>query len=489
VLEVIEGDFFDVTLDTQSDASVTVVANATWFAMEIIENHAGNAVPLDQGVSLPFKGALVKITADESIPNATETDVPWDAEVYDIGDWVDISGNPTRLTVPEGVTRVRVSAGIYWLTSATIGQFFITKNGSQFDGGGVRREGAGSDTLADNVQTAIVDVSAGDYFELAVTQTSGAPRSLRSSTGSTYFSIVAVEGLAPSTVPRGAFVRLTATEAVIVAGTTIPWDEIDYDTDSIWSSGDSTKLTVPAGVTRVKLTANARFDNTGNIHTADIRKNGAAWLDGPFARVEVGRGELNLVSAVVEVVEGDYFTLFLTTSVNTNIITSNSWFAMEIIEPAVVTGRPELYHIQHQEADGGNGGTTVSTTWNVRPLNTELTTEISGASLASNQITLPAGTYEITALGNTFEASHCRMRLRDTTGSATLALGMTLFSSVPDNVNVMSSCRGRFTLTVTSVLELQQWTGAGVTTFGFGIASDDTDEVEVFTDVMIHRIK
>lgn len=150
-------------------------------------------------------------------------------------------------------------------------------------------------------------------------------------------------------------------------------------------------------------------------------------------------------------------------------------------------GSLTIMHIQHELVNGSQGGTTVTTTWNVRPLNTVQVNQITGASLASNQITLAAGTYDIEAWGYIFEANHTKMRLRDTTGSATLLVGMNNFASGPDNVNINCHLRGRFTISIESVLELQHWTDVGVATVGFGIATGDT-EVEVYADVLISEV-
>ncbi len=56
-----------------------------------------------------------------------------------------------------------------------------------------------------------------------------------------------------------------------------------------------------------------------------------------------------------------------------------------------------LFHVRDEKASGSHGGTSVAGSFQTRVLNTSLTNEISGASLSSNQITLPSGTYYINA--------------------------------------------------------------------------------------------
>ena len=58
---------------------------------------------------------------------------------------------------------------------------------------------------------------------------------------------------------------------------------------------------------------------------------------------------------------------------------------------------PPFLHIQDQKPQGTHGGTFTSGAWRTRDLNTVLTNTITGASLATNQITLPAGKYYVEA--------------------------------------------------------------------------------------------
>jgi hypothetical protein len=126
------------------------------------------------GPGVVFSGALVKLTADESMPNGTHTDIPWDAEVYDVGDWWS-NANPTRLTVPTGVTRVIVSTNVIWAINDTgerwLGLFKNAALGLFFGQGSLRHLATNGSEL--NVTSAVVEVVAGDFFVANVRQTSG----------------------------------------------------------------------------------------------------------------------------------------------------------------------------------------------------------------------------------------------------------------------------------------------------------------------------
>ena len=70
----------------------------TWFAIVAIEFAA-------------FQGALVRLTADEPVADSTDVAIPWDATVNDT-DAFWSAGNPTRLTVPAGLSKVRLNGNI-----------------------------------------------------------------------------------------------------------------------------------------------------------------------------------------------------------------------------------------------------------------------------------------------------------------------------------------------------------------------------------------
>ncbi len=147
----------------------------------------------------------------------------------------------------------------------------------------------------------------------------------------------------------------------------------------------------------------------------------------------------------------------------------------------------DLLHVRDVKSQGTAGGNSAAD-WNTRDLNTVLTNEITGASLASNQITLAAGTYEVTAAeAPAFQVRSNRLRLQDTTGTATLILGVSAAIGATSGGASSASLRGRFTLTVESVLELQHFTFDAETN-GLGTAINTSGISEIYADIMIKRI-
>jgi len=137
----------------------------------------------------------------------------------------------------------------------------------------------GSTETADRSRIALasapIAVADGDYFECLVWQNSGSNQDLEADP-QTWFALVALEFAAF----RGAMVRLTATEPVAAStDAVIPWDAIVYATDTFWSAGNPTRLTVSAGVSKVRLKGNINwtFGGSGYRHVW-VHKNGALFF-------------------------------------------------------------------------------------------------------------------------------------------------------------------------------------------------------------------
>jgi hypothetical protein len=142
-----------------------------------------------------------------------------------------------------------------------------------------------------------------------------------------------------------------------------------------------------------------------------------------------------------------------------------------------------------EKSSTSEGGTFTSGSWQTRTLQTEALNTITGASLASNQITLPAGTYEIDAYARAYRVGKHQAKLRDTTGAADLILGVPGVSqNASDYAECPSVIKGRFTLSVESDLEIQHRCATTQNTNGFGAGTADLGVTGVFCDVTIRKI-
>lgn len=147
-----------------------------------------------------------------------------------------------------------------------------------------------------------------------------------------------------------------------------------------------------------------------------------------------------------------------------------------------------IAYLSDVKASGTAGGATSATTTATRTLNTIVDSTGIVTSLASNQFTLPAGTYHIDASAPAQSTAAHRIRLRNITDSTTSLLGSSETSTNASTVTSSSRIVGELTITSSKVFELQHYTTTAQPTNGFGIASG-TGENEVYAQVKIIRIK
>lgn len=167
------------TLDDLSDAVITSPATG--------DKLAYNGT---NWVNQAFRGAQVHTSANVSIPDSTSTAVAFNTEDYDTSTIHDNVTNNTRLTVPSGVTKIRLSAGVKWANNATGRRSIVlNKNGAAFQGQGAMTVDAGASINHElNVTTGVIAVSAADYFEVIAFQDSGGALNVLSNE-STWFSM------------------------------------------------------------------------------------------------------------------------------------------------------------------------------------------------------------------------------------------------------------------------------------------------------------
>jgi hypothetical protein len=120
-----------------------------------------------------------------------------------------------------------------------------------------------------------------------------------------------------------------------------------------------------------------------------------------------------------------------------------------------------LFYAEHQENTGVGGFNPSINTWNTVPLNTELVNEIFGATLSSNQITLPAGTYEIEVWAPLAYIQSCMIRLYNVTDSETELWGLSSTTGTTSDSNGWARLYGKIELQSSKTLEVQVNTDYG----------------------------
>ena len=136
------------------------------------------------------------------------------------------------------------------------------------------------------------------------------------------------------------------------------------------------------------------------------------------------------------------------------------------------------------QSSGTNGGTATAGSYVKRTLNTTVQNGIAGCSIASSVITLPAGTYRLTAEAPVFNVTTNSSRLRNTSDGTTTQQGCSNFSS--NNNTGYSTIEAYFTIAASKNFELQTQVGSTVATNGYGASAGMGDEI--YSIVIIEKV-
>jgi hypothetical protein len=257
---------------------------------------------------MAFSGALVKKAVDQTTANFTAafTALTWDTETYDVGGWHDTGSNTSRLTVPSGVTHVKLTGcvGISSITGTASLYLAVFKNGDAVAGTrSVNLPVVGPLVMANgDYQLPLVSgplaVTPGDYFELVVFIVGDS--SVTVTAGQSFFAIEAIENFSGAMAKKAA----DQTAANYSANAVITWDTDALDVGGWHDTGSNTS----------RLTAATRHVNL------------------PVMLQDSGGTEayINLVSGPLAVSAGDYFEVRLLTSGDASVtVEDHSWFAIE----------------------------------------------------------------------------------------------------------------------------------------------------------------
>lgn len=289
---------------------------------------------------MAFSGAMVSKNSDQTATNFSSTVLTWGAEVYDVGGWFDSGTSTSRMTVPSGVSYVRLTVGTTFtsLTNFINGYVWVTKNGDtdgatrhinmpitlQYGNGGDYNICLSSGPLA---------VSAGDYFEVVASMSGDASSTMED------YSWFAIEAL-PSF--SGCMVKNSAdlTTQDYSSATVLTWDTDVIDVGGWHDTGSNTsRLTVPSGVNYVRLTANVNitallggadtycwFIKNGDNNAATRHINLPVTLEDSDQTVR----HLNIVSGPLSVTAGDYFELVASIPGDSSVTLEDySWMSIQ----------------------------------------------------------------------------------------------------------------------------------------------------------------
>jgi hypothetical protein len=294
---------------------------------------------------MAFSGCMVKKGADQTTADYNPAAVvTWDTEVYDVGGWHDTGSNTSRFTVPSGVSYVRVTANIRLLavTGSALAYVWVIKDG---DNNAATRhinlpiamedspDGVSSTLRLPMVVSGPIAVTPGNYLEIVVNLPADDSVTLEALSWAT---IEALDNFSGCLVKKA--VDQTAADYG-TADAALAWDTEAFDVGGWHDGGDNTKLTVPSGVSYVRVsgcvtvTSLASGVNTQIWVTKDGDNNAATrHINLPYVLEDSDDAtrHLNFTSAPIAVTAGTYFELRLYTPGDTSVTVEDySWFAIE----------------------------------------------------------------------------------------------------------------------------------------------------------------
>jgi hypothetical protein len=147
----------------------------------------------------------------------------------------------------------------------------------------------------------------------------------------------------------------------------------------------------------------------------------------------------------------------------------------------------QVLTVNETQANGTQGGTFTAGAWRTRVLNTVVQNTITGASLASNQFTLPAGTYSLSGLATAKYVGGHNVRVYNITDAAVVSIGNNFNSPSTVGFSLSANILTTFTITGTKVFELQHYCNNTVATEGYGNANGNGYS-EIYSTVMIVKV-
>lgn len=155
-----------------------------------------------------------------------------------------------------------------------------------------------------------------------------------------------------------------------------------------------------------------------------------------------------------------------------------------------------VFHAREEQSQGTGGaaGVNISTGVERRVLNTVKNNDISGASLASNQVSLPAGKYRMRARasldlsGSTNFVGHHKAAIYNVTDGAYAIIGHSNDMAGPGSTiawGAASQAEGVVTIAGTKVFEVRSIHSDSIYAWGSPVG---VSQVEVYTEIIIEKI-
>lgn len=148
-------------------------------------------------------------------------------------------------------------------------------------------------------------------------------------------------------------------------------------------------------------------------------------------------------------------------------------------------GGAEILWVREEQPNNTSSGAFTAGSYVTRVLNTVKLNQISGASLAANQITLPDGTYNIMGRAPAFRTNRTKAKLRNVSDASDEIIGESNIIDAVGNGGGNSSVIGQFEVSSgPKIFELQH---RAQTTGGLGTETNFGD-IEVYAEVWLEKV-
>ena len=182
---------------------------------------------------------------------------------------------------------------------------------------------------------------------------------------------------------------------------------------------------------------------------------------------------------------------FTSTTIDATKLTGN----LPAISGASLTNLPstpsvlsmaDFMQVQDQKVNGTSAGAN-STGEQTRTLNTVVVNNITGATLISNLVTLPAGTYWVEAQTGTYSyTGSTKAILRNTTDSNNVAIG-SMRRNTASNGSTECKVSAYFTIAAEKSFAFRMYT-SNAYSYGLGYAGVTDSNIEVYSDMKIWKV-
>jgi hypothetical protein len=408
--------------------------------------------------TFPDAGSPIRKWRTEAVNSNTTATAADDATLY----LVDASGGARTITLPAAST-AGVLIGVKKI-DASANTVTIDPNSSEVIDGATTR-------VIANRYTTVWAISDGTAWQITMLAegASNTRAELTRARVATVANVNLASGLVSGTTIDG--VAVAAGDTVLVMGQT--------------SASQNGLYTVPASGAASRTPSFATWNSlvglTVNV-VEGTEQGGSVWHN--LAAFAGTLGTNNIVFSKILTI-GDFSSIEPDLSRDDYLLGVNGATGKTVLVDVGDLPGVRQIHVRELRPSGSNA-ITVPTGLSNRVLNNTVSNSITGASLASNQITLPSGTYDINALTPfVLDGGRAQGTLYNVTDSSTTIVGTSVYARDANDATMHSFILGRFSITSQKVFSIRVYSsvnasGGNYSGGGFG---------EVYTDVIITKVE